>query len=267
MVFVPTVLIPAWASSSPAFHLMYSAFKLNKQGDSIQPWYTPFPIWNQSVVPCSWPAYRFLRRQVRWSGISISLRIFQFVVIHTVKGFGVVNKAEIDVFWNSLAFSMIQWMLATLSLVPLSFRNPAWTSGSSQFIHILLKPGLENFEYYFASMWDECNCAVVWTIFGITFLWYGNENWPFPVLWPLLSFLLCWRIECSTLTASSFRIWNSSTGIPSPPLASFVVMLPKAHLTPCSRMSGCRWMITPLWLSGSLRSFLIVLLCILATFS
>ena len=83
---------------------MYSAYKLNKQGDSIQPWQTPFPIWNQSVVPCpvltvaSWPPYRFLRRLVRWSGIPISFRIFQFVVVHTVKGFDIVNKAETDVF-------------------------------------------------------------------------------------------------------------------------------------------------------------------------
>ena len=66
----------------------------------------------------------------------------------------------------------------------------------------------------------------------------------------------CWHIECSTFTASSFRIWNSSTGIPSPPLALFVVMLSKAHLTSHSRMSGCRWVITPLWLSGLWRSFL-----------
>ena len=69
-------------------------------------------------------------------------------------------------------------------------------------------------------------------------------------------FQICWHIECSTFTASSFRIWNSSTGIPSPPLALFIVMLPKAHLTLHSRMSGSRWVITPLWLSGSWRSFL-----------
>ena len=56
--------------------------------------------------------------------------------------------------------------------------------------------------------------------------------------------------------ASSLRIWNSSTGIPSPPLTLFVVMLPKAHLTSHSRISGSRWVITPLWLYGSLRSFL-----------
>ena len=69
-------------------------------------------------------------------------------------------------------------------------------------------------------------------------------------------FQICWHIECSTFKASSFRIGNSSTGIPSPPLALFVAMLSKAHLTSHSRMSGSRWVITPSWLSGSWRSFL-----------
>ena len=69
-------------------------------------------------------------------------------------------------------------------------------------------------------------------------------------------FQICWHIEWSTFTASSFRIWNSSTGIPSPPLALFVVMLPKFHLTSPSRVSGSKWVITPSWLSGSWRSFL-----------
>ena len=68
-------------------------------------------------------------------------------------------------------------------------------------------------------------------------------------------FQICWNIECSTFTESSFRIWNSSTGILSPPLVLFTVMLPKAHLTSHSRMSGCRWVITPSCLSGSWRSF------------
>ena len=83
LIFFPAILILACASSSLAFHMMYSAYKWNKQGDNIQPWHTPFPIWNQSFVPCpvitvvSWPAYRILRRHVRWSGIPISLRIFQ----------------------------------------------------------------------------------------------------------------------------------------------------------------------------------------------
>ena len=71
LIFLPAILIPACASSSLAFHIMYSAFKLNKQGDNIQPCRTTFQIWNQSVIPCpfltvaSLPAYRFLRRQVR----------------------------------------------------------------------------------------------------------------------------------------------------------------------------------------------------------
>ena len=99
---------------------------------------------------------------------------------------------------------------------------------------------------------------VVFTFFGIVILWDWNENRPFLVLWPLLSFpnVLCWHIECSTFTASSFRIWNSSAGIPSPPLALFVVRLPKTHLTSESRMSGSRWVTTPLWFSGLLRPFL-----------
>ena len=95
------------ASSSPAFCMMYSAYKLNKQGDNIQPWYTHFPIFNQSIFPCpvltvaSWPAYRFLRRQVRWSGIPISKNCPQFVVIHTVKGFCLVHEAKVDAFLES----------------------------------------------------------------------------------------------------------------------------------------------------------------------
>ena len=83
LIFLPAILIPACASPRQGFYMMYSVFKLNKQGDNIQPWCTPFPIWNQSVVPCLvltavyYPAYLFLRRQVRWSGIPISSKNFQ----------------------------------------------------------------------------------------------------------------------------------------------------------------------------------------------
>ena len=82
LLFLPAILIPTCASSSLAFHIMYSAYKLNKQRDNIQPCHTPFPVLNQSVLPCliltiaSWLTHTFLRRQVRWSGIPISLRIF-----------------------------------------------------------------------------------------------------------------------------------------------------------------------------------------------
>ena len=89
LIFLLAVLIPAFDSSSPAFLKMYSAYMLNKQGDNIQPWRTPFPIWKQLVVQCSvltvasWPAYRFLRKQVRWSGIPISFRIFHSLLWST----------------------------------------------------------------------------------------------------------------------------------------------------------------------------------------
>ena len=111
----------------------------------------------------------------------------QFIVIHTVKGFGIVNKQETDIFVKLSCF----------------FNDPVdignLISGSSAFskcslniwkftVHVLLKPGLENFEYYFTSVWEECNFVVVWAFFGIAFLWDWNENWPFPVLWSLLSF-------------------------------------------------------------------------------
>ena len=82
LIFLLSILIPACATYSLAFCMKYSAYKLNKQGDSIQPWHTPFPIWKKPTVPCpiltvvSWPAYQFLRRQVRLSDIPISLRIF-----------------------------------------------------------------------------------------------------------------------------------------------------------------------------------------------
>ena len=89
LTFLPAILILAYASSSPVFLMMYSAYKLNKQGDNIQPWCTPFPIWKQSVVPspvltvASWPACRFLKRQVRWPGIPISFRIFHSLLWST----------------------------------------------------------------------------------------------------------------------------------------------------------------------------------------
>ena len=151
---------------------------------------------------------------------------------------------------------MIQRMLAIWSLVPLPFLKPAWTSGSSWFTYCW---SLAWRTLSITIVWDECNCAVVWAFFGIAFLWDWNENWLFPVLWPLLSFPNLLAFECSTFTTSSFRIWNSSTGIPSPPLALFIVMLPEAHLTSYSRMSGSRWVwvITPSWLSGSWRSLML----------
>ena len=182
-------MISACASSNQAFYMMYSAYKLHKQGDNIEPWHIPFPILNQSVVPCpvltvaSWPAYKFLKRQVRWSGISISWRIFHTLLWSTQ--------------WKTLALPMKQMFFGN-SLVFL-YDPTNLISGSSGFtkfslniqkfsVHVWLKPSLKDFEHYLAGMWDEYNCVAVPTIFGIALLWDWNENWTFPVLWTLLSF-------------------------------------------------------------------------------
>ena len=153
-------------------------------------------------------------------------------------------------FWNSLAFSMIQQMLAFWSLVPLPFLNPASTSESSWFT------------YYWSLAWRilsitllVCETSAIVHYFEhslvLRFFGVGMKTNLFQSCGHCWVFQICWHIECSTFTASSFRIWNSSTGIPSPPLALFLVMLPKAHLTLHSRMSGSRWVTTPWWLSGS----------------
>ena len=78
-------------------------------------------------------------------------------------------------FWNSLAFWMIQRISAIWSLIPLPFLNPAWTSGSSQFTYYW-SLAWKNFEHYFASMWDECNCAVVWLETVTDFIFGGSKN-------------------------------------------------------------------------------------------
>ena len=201
--------------------MMYSAYKLNKQDDNIQPWSTPFPIWNRSVVPCSvltvasWPAYRFLKRQIRQSGIPISFRIFHSIVIQTLKGFGIVNKAEIDVF---LELSCL--FHDSVDVGNLISRSSAFSKTSLNLckftVHVLLKPGLENFEHYFTSMWDGCNCVVVRSFFIIAFLRDWNENWPFPVLWPLLSFpnlLAYWVQHLHSIIFQDLKElhWNSIT--------------------------------------------------------
>ena len=146
-----------------------------------------FLICNQSV-PCpfliaaSWPACRFLRRQLRWSGIPIFLRIFHSLLWSTQSKALALSIKRKYIFFIELSYFFND---------PMDVGN--LISGSSAFsksslniwkfiVHILLKPGLENFEHSFTSMWDECNCVVVWAFFAIAFLWDWNENWPFPVL-------------------------------------------------------------------------------------
>ena len=127
----------------------------------------------------------------------------------TVKGFSVVNEAELEVFLEFSWVFMTQQMLAIWSLVPLALSKSSLNIWKFS-VHVLLKPSLKDFEHYLSSMWNEHSCAVVWAFLGITFLWDWNENWPFPVhCWV---FQICRHTECSTLTALSFRILNSSAG-------------------------------------------------------
>ena len=101
LIFLSAILIPAYSSSIPGFHMRYFAYKLDKQGDNIQPWHALFPVLNQSIFPClfltvaSWPACMFLRKNVRWSGISNSLRIFHSFLWSTQSKFHIVNDLYI----------------------------------------------------------------------------------------------------------------------------------------------------------------------------
>ena len=145
-----------------------------------------FPFWKQSIVltVASWLAYRFLRRQVRWSGIPISWRIFQFLVIHTIKGFGIVNKAEVDVFLEPSCFFNDPMDVGNLISGSPPFLNPAWTSGNSQFMYC----------------W-----SLAWRILSITLL---CVRWvqlccSLNILWHFLPFGLEWKLMFSSPVATA----------------------------------------------------------------
>jgi len=162
---------------------------------------------------------------------------------HSHKGFGIVSKAEVDVFLELSCFFN--------DLYP----NPAWTSGISWFRYCWSLAwrilGITLLTCEMSAIVQEFEHSLALLFFGIglkTDLFQSRSHcWVFQI---------CWHIECSTFTASSCRTWNRSAGIPSLPLALFIVMLPKAHLTSHSRMSGSRWVITPSWSFKLLRSFL-----------
>ena len=177
----------------------------------------------------------------------------QFFVIHTVKGFGVVNKAEVDVFLEISCFFYELTDVGNLISGLFAFSNSSLNIWCSQFT------------YYWSLTWRilsisllVCEMSAIVHLFehSLALIFFGMKTDLFQSCGHLWVFQICWYIECNTLTASSFRILNNSTGIPSLPFAMFVVMLPKAHFSSHSRMSGCRWVSTPSWLPGSLRSFL-----------
>ena len=163
----------------------------------ISLWYS-FP----SLEPCpvltvaSWPTYRCLSKVVWYSHF---LKNFPaFIVIHILKSFSIVCNAEVGVF---LEFSCFFYDPANVGNLISGFSAFSKSSLNSwKFsVHILLKPSLKDFEHYLATMWNESNCMVVYTFSGIALLWDSNENWPFPVRWPLLSFpnLLAYWVQYS----------------------------------------------------------------------
>ena len=107
----------------------------------------------------------------------------QFIVIHTIKGFDIVNKAEIDVFLELSCFFDDPADVGNLISDSSAFSKTSLNIWKFT-VHVLLKPGLENFKHHFTSVWDECSCVVVWAFFGIAFLWDWNEKWMTQdVLW------------------------------------------------------------------------------------
>ena len=197
------------------------------------------------------------------------------------------SKAE-WVVWSFASFTILTWLLPLLQASWQLFAGkilPQPTGGRKCFprVHWILKHRFFCYRNKHTYFWLAKNVLIVivpilmnkdvfvpsygklkftvqpnilikymWLLFNGT----GMKTDLFQSCGHCWDFQICWDIECSTFTASSFKIWNSSTRIPSHPLALFLVMLSKAHLTSHSRMSGSRWVITPLWLSGSWRSFL-----------
>ena len=157
----------------------------------------------------------------------------QFVMIHTVKGFSVVNEIEIDVFLKLPCFLYDPANIGNLIAGSSTFSKPRFNIWKF-LVQLMLKPSLEDFEHSLTSLEDECNHPVVWTFFSTALLGNWDKDWPFPVLWPLLVFQICWHIECSTLIALSFRNLNSSAGIPSPPLDLLAAVSPYSVLSVAS---------------------------------
>ena len=124
-------MTPPCDSSTLAFHMIYSAYTLNKQDDNIQLCCTLFTILNQSVVPC--PVLTVGSKVVWYS--HLFKNIPQFVVIHTVKSFSVVSEAEVGILGAFLCFFYDPADVGNLISVHLPFLNPACTSGSSQFMY------------------------------------------------------------------------------------------------------------------------------------
>ena len=141
LIFLPTILTTACASASVTLHIMYFVYKLNKQGDTIQAnvllsQFKPVHFAMSGSNFCFLTCMQLSQEAGEMVWYSHLLKNFpQFLVIHTLKEFSVVNEVKVDAFLETFAFSMMQWMLAILYLVSVPFLYPARTSGSSQFTY------------------------------------------------------------------------------------------------------------------------------------
>ena len=194
LIFLLAVLILAWDTSSPAFPIMYSAYKLNKQGDNIQPWHTPFPVHSSiSGSVASWPSYRFLRRHIWWSGIHMSLRIFYSCDPHT-ESFSLWSRS--GCFSGIPCFFYDPTDAGNLISGSVPLLNPACTSGSSQFMYCrslawrILSIILLACEMSAIVWWFEHSLALPFFSIGMkTDLLQSCGHCCFPNL------LTCWQIN------------------------------------------------------------------------
>ena len=195
--------------------MIYSAYKLNEYKAR----------WQYTALPYSFPYFEPLHCSMSGSNycfltcIQVSQEAGKFVWYSYLfknsliccdphKGFSVVNEAEVDVFLEFSCFfhdpTEVDNLISGSSALS-EFSLYIWKF----LVHVLLKPSLENFEHYLAGMWNECNCVVVRTFFGIAVLWDCDENWPFAVLWPLLSFpnlLAYWVQHFNSMEATQVPI-------------------------------------------------------------
>ena len=164
-------------------------------------------------------------------------------MIYLVKGYSIVNETETDVFLKFPHFFCNPANVGNLISCS-SFSEPGLDIWKF-LVCIMLKPSMQDFKHDLTSQGDGCNCPMVSTFLALPFLGIGMRTDLFQSCGHCWVFQICWHIECNTLMASSFRVLNSSTGISLCPLVSLITVLPQAHLTPLSSMSGSGWLITP----------------------
>ena len=165
---------------------------------------------NQSIVPClvlTWPAYGFLRRQVSWSGILISLRIFHCLLWSTQSNVSVQSQIRGRYFGGGgfPCFLYDPMDVGNLNSASSTFSKPSLYIWKFP-VQVLQKPSLKDFEYNFANMRNEHNFMVVWAFLGISFFVVGIKTDLLQSCGHCWVFQIYWHTECSTFTVSSFRI-------------------------------------------------------------